>query len=211
MSADAAIVILDHGMGNLGSVLNAFRFLGVDAVVSADPHRLRQAERLVVPGQGAFGDCCASVSGGLDEVIVEFIASGRPFLGICIGLQLLFESSDESAGTPGLAVLNGSVERFPVVADGGPRKVPHMGWNAADLQREHALFAGIGDHAYFYFVHSYVVKPAEGDLVLARTNYGVPFVSAVARDNLFACQFHPEKSQRVGLKLLENFVNWSPA
>lgn len=203
----SAIVIVDYGMGNLGSVANALRHLGSAAEVSSSPARIDAAPALIVPGVGAFGDCMTRLRAqGLDAPIRRAVEADRPIFGICLGLQVLFEGSEESPGVPGLAVLPGQVVRFPSEEQGGPRKIPHMGWNAIEQLAAHPLLAGIESGAYVYFVHSYYVVPQQQEVVAAMTAYGTRFVSAVARRNLFACQFHPEKSQSVGLRMLRNFA-----
>lgn len=198
------ITIVDYGMGNLRSVQKGFERVGAEAAIATTPHELAAAERLVLPGVGAFRDAIGELRRqDLARPVLDHIASGKPFLGICLGLQLLFEESDEGGLYEGLGVLKGRVERFP---DGAGLKVPHMGWNRLDRTGNCPVFSGIPDDAYFYFVHSYYVVPADESVVAARTNYIVPFVSAVARENVFAVQFHPEKSQRHGLALLKNFA-----
>ena len=206
-------VIVDYGMGNLRSVQKAFERLGCDARLCADPAEVLAAERLVVPGVGAFGDCMANLrERGLDEALRLAVARGVPYLGICLGLQALFTSSDEFGPHAGLDLIPGRVVRFAPdlqASDGeAALKVPHMGWNAVQQRRPHPLFEGVTDGTYFYFVHSYHVVPEEPSLSLGVSHYGPPFVSAVAQDNVVAVQFHPEKSQRAGLKVLENFAAW---
>jgi glutamine amidotransferase len=210
------IAIVDYGMGNLRSVQKAFAHVAPASriVVTDDPAQVRTAGRVVFPGQGAMPDCMRELeSRGLRSAVVEAAAT-KPFLGICIGLQMLFDWSEEG-GVAGLGILPGKVLRFPqeaMVADGGVRlKVPHMGWNRVRQTVSHPLWAGIEEGARFYFVHSYFVQPAEAELVVGLSEYPFPFTCAVARDNLFALQCHPEKSQASGLRLLANFVAWQPA
>jgi glutamine amidotransferase len=199
------LAIVDYGMGNLRSVQKAFERVGRAAEVTRDPDRIASAPGVVLPGVGAFGACMTNLRGlGLDPPVVHAIRSGVPFLGICLGMQLLFEESEEFGPVAGLGVLPGRVVRFP--SEPG-RKVPHMGWNSLRIVRPSAALSGIGDGAYVYFVHSYYPAPADPALIATTTPYGEEFASSVARDNVFACQFHPEKSQRVGLRLLENFVH----
>ncbi|MBA3315659.1 MAG: imidazole glycerol phosphate synthase subunit HisH [Planctomycetota bacterium] len=198
------ITIVDYGMGNLRSVQKAFERIGAEAVIASDPREVATAERLVLPGVGAFRDAIAELRRkDLVGPVVDHLAAGKPFLGICLGLQLLFEVSDEGGQHEGLGVLRGRVERFP---DRAGFKVPHMGWNRLNRSGNCPVFSDTPDDAYFYFVHSYHVVPDDEAVVAARTDYIIPFVSAVARDNLFAVQFHPEKSQRHGLALLKNFA-----
>ena len=201
-------------MGNLRSVAKAIEHVasGRKVVVTADPQVVAAAERVVFPGQGAMPDCMRELDvRGLRPAVLA-AARDKPFLGICIGLQMLFEHSDEG-DVAGLGVFAGDVRRFPderMVDRSGQRlKVPHMGWNRV-RQNPHALWAGIADGARFYFVHSYCVQPAAASVVTGTTEYGIPFTCAVARDNIFAVQFHPEKSAQDGLQLLKNFVAWQP-
>ncbi len=201
-------------MGNLRSVAKALEHVAPQAEVrvSSDPAALAQADKLVFPGQGAMPDCMRELdSRGLRPVVTE-AARSRPFLGICIGLQMLFDSSEEG-GVAGLGILPGKVRRFPHAAmhdaSGQRLKVPHMGWNEVRQAQPHALWAGIPDEARFYFVHSYFVEPGVAGLEGGTSEYGVRFTCAVAQDNIFAVQFHPEKSQAEGLRLLANFVNWN--
>lgn len=198
------IQIIDYGMGNLRSVQKAFEKLGHAAAICTDPRALRDAERVVLPGVGAFRDAIAQVRHqGFVPPLVEHVESGRPLLGICLGLQLLFDVSYEDGEYEGLGVVPGQVVRF--TSEPG-LKIPHMGWNGLDVQRPNVLLTGIDSGAHVYFVHSYYVEPRDEQVVAATTTHGRPFVSMIARGNLFATQFHPEKSQQVGLKLLQNFA-----
>ncbi|CAG0939897.1 glutamine amidotransferase [Gallionellaceae bacterium] len=209
----ADIAVVDYGMGNLRSVHQALRTVAPDAsiTVTGDPQQVAQATRVVFPGQGAMPDCMRELDArGLRSAVLE-AAHNKPFLGICIGLQMLFEHSAEG-DIPGLGVLPGKVVRFASNlrdAQGHKLKVPHMGWNEVH-HAVHPLWQDIPQDARFYFVHSYYVQPQDEQLVQATSCYPLPFVCAVARDNLFAVQFHPEKSQSAGLALLRNFVNWKP-
>jgi imidazole glycerol-phosphate synthase subunit HisH len=202
------IAIVDSGSGNLRSVEKALARVGGAPVVSADPEVVRRADRIVVPGQGAFADCVRALRArGLDQAIGEVVAAGRPYLGICLGLQVLFDASEEHGPVAGLGLLPGQVVRFTGSgADGAPRKVPHIGWNTVRAARPDPLLAGIDEDAYVYFIHSYHAAPADPAIVALECDYGGRFCAAVRKDNLFACQFHPEKSQAVGLRLLANFV-----
>lgn len=194
-------------MGNVFSVVRALEHAGAGGVVvSADPDVVRRAARLVFPGQGAFRDCAAALDRGLGGAIREAIERGAPYLGICLGLQALFASSEETPGASGLAMFEGTVARLPQGRDehGAPLKIPHMGWNTARPTRPHPV---VGAEAHYYFVHSYAVRPRDPAIVAATTSYGEDFVSVVARDNVLACQFHPEKSQRAGLGLLGRFMS----
>jgi glutamine amidotransferase len=211
------IAIIDYGMGNLKSVQKAFEAVGHHAVVTRDRRVIDNASHLVLPGVGAFGDCMANLEAyDLIEPIRGGIARGKPFLGICLGLQLLFTQSDEFGPHKGLDVLSGIVKRFRFEpsdrgassSDMVPFKVPHMGWNAVTIRRPAPPLAGIDSGAHFYFVHSYYVEPADPTVTATSTQYGIPFVSSVWQDNIFACQFHPEKSQSVGLQIIRNFGNW---
>ena len=209
------VVVLDYGSSNLRSVVKALKYVaGEDhsVTLSADPELIRAADRIVFPGQGAIKQCMTSVSGrGLMEVLLECIRN-KPFLGICLGLQSLMDSSAEDGGTDALGIIPGKVCRFPDRlrdSDGAILKVPHMGWNNVSFRREHPLWKGIEPDSRFYFVHSYYVKPDRAADSAATTNYILEFTSALARDNLFAVQFHPEKSQQAGLTLLKNFLEWN--
>ncbi|MDR1647177.1 MAG: imidazole glycerol phosphate synthase subunit HisH [Zoogloeaceae bacterium] len=211
----APIAVIDYGMGNLRSVAQALaKVAGAERVlVTADPDVVAKAERVVFPGQGAMPDCMAELSRrGLKDAVLAAARAGKPFLGICIGLQSLFAHSEEG-DVAGLGLFAGEVLKFPEAAmrapDGSRLKVPHMGWNRV-AQTAHPLWQGIPDGARFYFVHSYYVRPAAAALTLGVTDYGLAFTSAAGRDNLFAVQFHPEKSAQDGLQLLRNFVTWFP-
>jgi glutamine amidotransferase len=200
------IAIIDYGMGNLRSVSKAFEAVGHKAVVTRDVAAIKNASHVVLPGVGAFGDCMANLERfDLVESIRSTIQSGKPFLGICLGLQLLFTESEEFGMHKGLGILPGRVRRFEVDPS---LKVPHMGWNQVNVQRACPLFEGIADGSNWYFVHSYFVDPSDRTITATTTTYGVPFVSSIWKDNLVACQFHPEKSQTVGLQLIKNFGSW---
>lgn len=200
------IAIIDYGMGNLRSVSKAFEAVGHQAVVTRDARVIGNASHVVLPGVGAFGDCMANIEQyGLVEPIRAAIQSGKPFLGICLGLQVLFSESEEFGPHKGLDIIQGTVRRF----EGGQAlKVPHMGWNQVHVQRACPLFDGVADGSDWYFVHSYFVDPSDKQLAATMTTYGIPFVSSVWKDNIVACQFHPEKSQLVGLRLIKNFGAW---
>ena len=212
------IAIIDYGMGNLRSVQKAFETAGHQAVVTREARTIGEASHLVLPGVGAFPDCMTNLDRyGLIEPIRRNIASGKPFMGICLGLQLLFTESEEFGLHKGLDIIPGRVKRFPADArqDSGakapPRlKVPHMGWNALTVTRDAPPLRNVGTGAYLYFVHSYYVEPREASVASTLTDYGVSFVSSIWRDNVFACQFHPEKSQAVGLRIIKNFGEWRP-
>ena len=198
------IAIIDYDAGNLRSVEKALEALGQQVIVTKDAETIRQAEKVILPGVGAFGDAMANLQRqGLVEVIRETAASGKPFLGICLGLQLLFEDSDETPGVPGLGILRGHIKRIP---EQPGLKVPHMGWNNLELHHDGALFRGLPEHPYVYFVHSYYLEAEDPDIVTATAEYGVTIHASVQRGNLFACQFHPEKSSQIGLAILKNFA-----
>ena len=209
------IVVVDYGMGNLRSVAKALVHVAPERgiVVSADPAEIRAASRVVLPGQSAMPDCMRGLAdSGLRDVVVE-AARTRPFLGICLGLQMLFEMSEEGP-TPGLGVLAGEVVKFRPEAmtlpSGNKLKVPHMGWSPVRQTHAHPLWSRIADESRFYFAHSYHPVPADAGLTAGTASYPAPFTCAIARDNIFATQFHPEKSHRAGLQLLANFVAWEP-
>ncbi|MEW6145745.1 MAG: imidazole glycerol phosphate synthase subunit HisH [Thermodesulfobacteriota bacterium] len=199
------IAIVDYGMGNLRSVSKALESQGFTVSVTKDPRDIEKASGLVLPGQGAFGDCVRNLEeNGITETIKEFIGSGKPYLGICLGLQVLFEESEESPGVSGLGLLKGRVVRFPSFKE-ERLKVPHMGWNRIDIRKRSALLEGVPDGSWFYFVHSYYPVPEDESAIAITCKYGLEFTAAVAVDNIFACQFHPEKSSSHGLRLLRNF------
>jgi glutamine amidotransferase len=200
------IAIIDYGMGNLRSVHKAFEAVEHQAVVTRDVATIQNASHVVLPGVGAFGDCMANLERyRLIEPIRSSIQSGKPFLGICLGLQVLFSESEEFGLHKGLGIIPGKVKRFRVEPT---LKVPHMGWNQVNFQRACPLYDGIADGAHWYFVHSYFVDPEDQEMVATTTPYGSSFVSSIWRENLIACQFHPEKSQTVGLRLIRNFGAW---
>ena len=198
------IVVVDYGMGNLRSVSKALEHVGAEVRVSSSPLELKEAHGVVLPGVGAFKDAVKNLKErGLWEAILKEVEKGKPLLGICLGLQLLFEVSYEFGKSQGLGLIEGEVVRFEL-----PReyKIPHMGWNQVFRRKSSPLLEGIRDGEFFYFVHSYFVKPKDESVVLTESDYGIRFCSSVEKENVFATQFHPEKSQRAGLKLLENFV-----
>ncbi len=209
------VVVIDYRMGNLRSVEKALVHIagdGAEILVSGDLKTISGADRVVFPGQGAIRDCMLELEkDGLVEALKEAVTS-KPFLGICLGQQALMESSEEHAGTAGLGIIPGTVKRFSANATdettGARLKVPHMGWNDVRFARKHPLWRGIEDGEYFYFVHSYYVAPDDDTITVGRTRYAVEFSSAIAQRNLFAVQFHPEKSARAGLRLLKNFLEW---
>ncbi|UCG79454.1 MAG: imidazole glycerol phosphate synthase subunit HisH [Nitrospirota bacterium] len=196
------ITIIDYGMGNLKSVYKAFRKVGTEAVITSDPKVIDDASAIVLPGVGAFRDCMNNLNGlHVTDPILRSIEKGKPYLGICLGLQILFSKSEEFGSNPGLGVIRGSVKRFP---ENG-LKVPHMGWNAVKLLRTPPIFSDIEDGSFFYFVHSYYVSAEDESVISGSTEYGIDFTSMIWKDNIFATQFHPEKSQQLGLKLLSAF------
>ncbi len=198
------IAIVDYGMANLRSVQKAFEKVGAEATITSDPDVVAKCDKLVLPGVGAFQDAIAKLrETGLNHPIVQHIQSGRPFLGICLGLQMLFTRSMEDGVHAGLDFLHGDVVRFPDVPG---LKVPHMGWNQLRFHGDCPLFKGLPDQSAVYFVHSYFAVPTDQTLVASEADYPTPFTAAIWRDNLFATQFHPEKSQAVGLRMLQNFA-----
>lgn len=203
------IAIIDYDAGNIKSVEKALLLLGEDVVLTRDAKVLLQAEKVILPGVGAFGDAMEKLKEyGLVDVIHQIVEKKAPFLGICLGLQLLFESSQESPGVEGLGILKGKIVRIPdgKDADGSDLKIPHIGWNSLTFPKQGRLFAGLSEESYVYFVHSYYLK-AEENIVTAQTGYGVSIDASVEKENVFACQFHPEKSSEVGLHILKNFVS----
>ncbi len=196
--------IIDYDAGNIKSVEKALQALGEDAVITRDRDILLHADRVILPGVGAFGDAMNKLhTYGLVEIIHQIVEKGIPFLGICLGLQLLFERSEESPGVQGLGLLQGEILRLP---DESGLKIPHIGWNSLKFPHDGRLFKGIEEESYVYFVHSYYLKAADESVVKATTEYGTIVHASVEKDNLFACQFHPEKSSEVGLQILKNFV-----
>ncbi|MGQ9627219.1 MAG: imidazole glycerol phosphate synthase subunit HisH [Anaerolineae bacterium] len=196
------IAIVDYGMGNLRSVQKAFERVGAETVVTSDPAHIAEAQAVVLPGVGAFGDAMENLRrAGLDGAVLQVIEEGRPFLGICLGMQILFEEGEEMGLHKGLGVFGGRVVRFDTEL-----KVPHVGWNQIHIRLETPLLQGVPNDSYAYFIHSYYARPSEPEIILATTDYGIDYASIVGRDNVFGIQFHPEKSQEVGLKILGNFV-----
>ncbi len=205
------IAIIDYGMGNLRSVQKGFECVGHEAVVTRDPLVIDQAGHVVLPGVGAFGDCMENLARfELMDVIHRSIASGKPFLGICLGYQLLFSESEEFGYHQGLGILAGKVKAIPRPSEEGGTsfKIPHMGWNTIQVNTVAPPLRGIASDSYVYFVHSYYVEPTDCGLVSTQTDYGISFASSVWKDNVFATQWHPEKSQAVGLQVLKNFGDW---
>ncbi len=203
------IAIIDYGMGNLRSVQKGFEKIGSEAIITDDPQVVLQAERVVLPGVGAFRDCMHNLEqGGFVEPILKVIAEGRPFLGICVGMQLLFSDSVEFGLYSGLNVIPGHVLRFPdqMTVAGEKLKVPQMGWNQLSFKRRPPIFEGVADGSNVYFVHSYYAKPDDSSVIATTTDYGIEFCSSVWKDNVVATQFHPEKSQAIGLQILKNFA-----
>ena len=206
------IAVIDYGMGNLRSVQKALEHVGAKVIVTHDPNLIISADSVVLPGVGAFKDCMANLTQlNLVDPIRKFIDSGKPFLGICLGLQVLFEESEEYGPVAGLGVLPGKVVKFASASSetkgGSPIKIPHMGWNNIEVKKRAPLFDKLDAEPYFYFVHSYYVVPEDQSMVATVTNYGVEFVSGIQYKNIYAFQFHPEKSQTMGLSLLERFSN----
>lgn len=211
----SSVAVIDYGMGNLHSVAKALEKVGEDVTihVTSDAQTILAADRVVLPGVGAMRDCMGEIVRlGLDNVIRDFVASGKPLFGVCVGMQALLESSAENDGVTCLGILPGQVEYFgdnlKDAKTGDKLKIPHMGWNQVHQEIEHPMWDGIAQDARFYFVHSFYAQPGNPDLIAASTNYGFSFTSAVSKDNVFAVQFHPEKSQHAGLTLYANFLKW---
>lgn len=199
------IAIIDYGAGNLQSVKKALDFIGAESVITDDPETINACDKILLPGVGSFGDAMASMEAkNLVETVKQNALSGKAFLGICLGLQLLFEESEETPGVKGLGIFKGKIRKFP--ADMG-LKIPHIGWNSLEIKQKDAIFKDVPENSYVYFVHSYYLEAEEPDTVATVTNYGIDFHSAVGRNNIFATQFHPEKSGDVGLKILRNFAS----
>lgn len=197
--------IIDYDAGNIKSVEKALQALGEDAIITREREKILNADRVVLPGVGAFGDAMDKLRAyGLEEIIHQVVDKGIPFLGICLGLQLLFEKSEESEGVRGLGLLKGEILRIP---ESEGLKIPHIGWNSLKFPNKGRLFEGIPEESYVYFVHSYYLKAEDESIVKASTQYGTLIHASVEKDNIFACQFHPEKSSEVGLKILKNFIS----
>ena len=199
------IAVIDYGAGNLQSVVKALRFIGCDCMITNNKQELLSANGAILPGVGSFGDAmdCMSRSGAADGVL-SFVKTGKPLLGICLGLQLLFDSSEESPNARGLGLLKGSIRKIP--DNDGTLKIPHMGWNSLELCRRDGIFQGLPDNPYVYFVHSYYLTAEDESIVSAKTQYGTSIDAAVAFENIYATQFHPEKSGKLGLQILRNFA-----
>jgi len=196
------IAVIDYGAGNLRSVINAVNSLGFEPLVTSNPEDIARADKVILPGVGAAGSTVQSLKEqGLDRAIASYIAAGRPFMGICIGMQVLFDYTEEGGGAECLGIIPGRVKKLPAGL-----KVPHMGWNQVCQLNPHPVFRGIEDQAYFYFVHSYYVAPEDSGTIIGSTRYGLDFASVVAAGNLVATQFHPEKSGEIGLKVYRNFL-----
>jgi glutamine amidotransferase len=202
------IAVVDYGMGNLRSVQKALERVGCTVLVTSKPQQILDAHSIVLPGVGAFKDCIHNLEKlKLIDPILKSIKMGKPFLGICLGLQILFTESEEFGRTPGLDLIKGKIVRFPKGNKPASMrlKVPHMGWNSIFIKKDLPFFSGIEDGSFFYFVHSYYVDPDDEGIIATTTSYGIEFASSIRKENIFACQFHPEKSQRLGLQLLKNF------
>jgi len=197
------IYIIDYGAGNLRSILNGLRKVGAEAKIADEPRMLKEADAIILPGVGAFGDAMQKLS-GYKTAIVDAVESGKPFLGLCLGEQVIFDSSEESPSVAGLGLFEGECKRFR-----GRLKVPHMGWNTLEITKDTPLLSGIKDGEFYYFVHSYYVVPKDKSVIAAKTEYGIRFPSVVSRGNIHATQFHPEKSGERGLAILKNFVGMS--
>lgn len=198
------IAVLDYDIGNVRSVIKAVEAAGGSPILTDDPEVIFSADGLIVPGVSAFGACMESLKKkNLVDFLKKYIESGKKYLGICLGYQILFESSEESPSASGLSIFKGKVKRFPEGL-----KIPHMGWNSVSTKKDSLMFAGIPDESYFYFVHSYYPEPEDNQIVSGTTIYGVNFASAIEYKNVIACQFHPEKSSKNGIMLLKNFIRW---
>ena len=201
------VAIIDYDAGNIKSVQKAIEYLGEDVIITRDPEVILNASRVILPGVGAFGDAMEKLHKyNLVDVIKEVVKREIPFLGICLGLQLLFEKSDETPGVQGLGILKGEIKRIP---DNGELKIPHIGWNSLSYPNKGRLYEGISEESYVYFVHSYYLDAEDKNIVVATTEYGTTIHASVEQGNVFACQFHPEKSSSVGLKILDNFLKIS--
>ena len=199
------VAIIDYDAGNIKSVEKALLHLGEEVMITRDREKILNSDKVILPGVGAFGDAMSKIRQyNLEEVIHEVVEKGTPFLGICLGLQLLFERSDETPGVEGLHLLDGTIRRIPAAPG---LKIPHIGWNDLTFPNKGRLFRGIEEHSYVYFVHSFYLEAADSSIVTATTEYGTRIHASVEKDNIFACQFHPEKSSRIGLKILQNFVD----
>ena len=199
------IAIIDYGAGNIQSVYKALKFIGADCVVTSDKKEILSADGAILPGVGSFGDTVDTMEQyGIKDTVIEFTKSGKPFLGICLGLQLLFPASEESNGAKGLSIFEGKIKKIPNA--NGTLKIPHMGWNSIKINNKNGIFKDIEGEPYVYFVHSYYLDAADKSIVSATTQYGVEIDAAVQYGNIIATQFHPEKSGEVGLKMLKNFV-----
>lgn len=197
------IAIIDYGMGNLRSVEKAFNHIGSNTIVTNSPKEIQNANKVVLPGVGAYADAISCLKeSGLDQVIRNVIRDNKPFLGICLGLQLLFDSSEENGGVEGLGILKGKIKKINTNL-----KIPHMGWNKLNFNSSNLLFKGLSDNTYVYFVHSYYLEAEDKSIVIAKTNYGKDIEISVNKDNIFLTQFHPEKSGETGLTILKNFIN----
>lgn len=199
------IAIIDYGAGNIQSVSKALAHIGCEAFITRDRDKILKADGAVLPGVGSFGDTMNTMNEyGIKDTVIEYTKSGKPFLGICLGLQLLFPKSEESPETKGLGIFDGSITKIP---SGEGLKIPHIGWNSLDIKKSEGLFKGIGKNPYVYFVHSYFLNASDKSIVSAQTEYGVTIDAAVEKGNVFATQFHPEKSGETGLKILKNFAD----
>ena len=198
------IAIIDYGAGNVQSVYKALKYIGCDCKITREKNEIINANGAILPGQGSFGDCMRSmIEYDIRDTVLDYIRSGKPFLGICVGLQLLFEGSEEREGTEGIGVFSAKIKRIP---NGEGLKIPHMGWNSLSFMNREGIFRDIDDNPYVYFVHSYYLDSPDKSIVTAQTEYGVTIDAAVMKDNITATQFHPEKSGDVGLKMLKNFA-----